>query len=411
MAFAKQKCRELDVIRDAVIGKNVEEKLETNREVFLSRKNSPMVTNKAVQEKLQGITKEILSRKSPFSSRIKKQNENLNLPLLPTTTIGSFPQTKEIRQIRAKFKKGEITEKDYKESIKGFVKDAVEKQEKLDLDVLVHGEPERNDMVEYFGEQLKGYCFTKNGWVQSYGTRCVKPPILYGDIIRPRPMTIDWITYAQSLTKKPVKGMLTGPVTILCWSFVRDDQPRSTTCKQIALALREEVKDIEKSGIRIIQVDEPAIREGLPLRKKEWEAYLAWAIDCFRITTSGVNDETQIHTHMCYSEFNDIIESIARMDADVISIEASRSKMELLEAFKTFNYPNEIGPGVYDIHSPRIPSKEEIKDLIEKAIEVISLKKLWVNPDCGLKTRNWNEVIPSLENMISAAKEMRKKLS
>jgi 5-methyltetrahydropteroyltriglutamate--homocysteine methyltransferase len=283
-------------------------------------------------------------------------------------------------------------------------------QEEIGLDVLVHGEPERNDMVEYFGEELKGYCFTKNGWVQSYGTRCVKPPVLYGDVIRPKSMTVDWIKYAQSLTGKPMKGMLTGPVTILSWSFVRDDQPRSETCEQIALALREEVSDLEIAGIKIIQVDEPAIREGLPLRKKGWESYLEWVIDCFRLATSSVKDETQIHTHMCYSEFNDIIEWIAKMDADVISIEASRSKMELLKAFEEFHYPNEIGPGVYDIHSPRIPSKEEIKSLIEKAIEVIPLENLWVNPDCGLKTRNWEETIPSLRNMVEAAEELRERL-
>jgi 5-methyltetrahydropteroyltriglutamate--homocysteine methyltransferase len=292
--------------------------------------------------------------------------------------------------------------------MKNFIKEVVVKQEELGLDVFVHGEPERNDMVEYFGEQLKGYCFSKNGWVQSYGTRCVKPPILYGDVIRPKPMTVDWINYAQSLTDKPMKGMLTGPVTILCWSFVRDDQPRSATCRQIALALREEVADLEKVGIKLIQVDEPAIREGLPLRKKDWEEYLEWAIDCFRLSTSCVKDETQIHTHMCYSEFNDIIEWIARMDADVISIEASRSKMELLKAFQDFRYPNEIGPGVYDIHSPRIPSKKEIISLIKKAIEVIPVENLWVNPDCGLKTRKWEEVIPSLRNMVKAAEELRK---
>jgi len=408
MAFAKQKCRELEIIRDAAIGKDVSNELKRNKEALQSRKESPLATNKTVQEKLKNISKEMLNRKTPFASRIKKQNENLNLPLLPTTTIGSFPQTKEIRQVRSKFKKSEISEENYKNSIKGFIKEVVDKQEELELDVFVHGEPERNDMVEYFGEQLKGYCFSKNGWVQSYGTRCVKPPILYGDVIRPEPMTVDWITYAQSLTDKPMKGMLTGPVTILCWSFVRDDQPRSVTCKQIALALREEVKDLEEAGIGVIQVDEPAIREGLPLRKKDWENYLQWAIDCFRLSVSGVKDETQIHTHMCYSEFNDIIEWIAKMDADVISIEASRSKMELLKAFKDFEYPNEIGPGVYDIHSPRIPSKEEIKDLIKKAIEVISLEKLWVNPDCGLKTRNWEETIPSLRNMVEAAKELRK---
>jgi len=410
MAFAKQKCNELHIIRDAAIGKDVSNELKRNKEALQSRKESPLATNKSVQEKLQNISKEMLTRKSTFDSRIKKQNENLDLPLLPTTTIGSFPQTKEIRQLRSKFKKSEISEENYKNSIKGFIKEVIDKQEELDLDVFVHGEPERNDMVEYFGEQLKGYCFSKNGWVQSYGTRCVKPPILFGDVIRPEPMTVDWITYAQSLTDKPMKGMLTGPVTILCWSFVRDDQPRSVTCKQIALALREEVKDLEEAGIGVIQVDEPAIREGLPLRKKDWENYLQWAIDCFRLSVSGVKDETQIHTHMCYSEFNDIIEWIAKMDADVISIEASRSKMELLKAFKDFHYPNEIGPGVYDIHSPRIPSKEEMKNLIKKAIEVIPLEKLWVNPDCGLKTRNWEETIPSLRNMVEAAKELREEI-
>jgi len=407
MAFAKQKCNELHIIRGAALGKDVGEELNANREALQSRKESPLATNKSVQEKLQKISKEMLSRKSPFAARIKKQNENLDLPLLPTTTIGSYPQTKEIRQIRSKFKKREISEEDYKKSMKDFIREMTIKQEELGLDVLVHGEPERNDMVEYFGEQLKGYCFSKNGWVQSYGTRCVKPPVLYGDVLRPQPMTVNWIKYAQSLTKKPMKGMLTGPVTILCWSFVRDDQPRSETCKQIALALREEVRELEEAGIKIIQVDEPAIREGLPLRRKDWETYLQWAIDCFRITTSGVKDETQIHTHMCYSEFNDIIEWIAKMDADVISIEASRSKMELLKAFEDFHYPNEIGPGVYDIHSPRIPSKEEMKSLIKKAIEVIPLENLWVNPDCGLKTRNWDEVIPSLRNMVEAARELR----
>ncbi len=411
MAFAKQKCRELKIIRDAALGKDVSNELKQNKEAHQSRKESSLVTNKTVQEKLQNISSEMLTRKTPFAARIKKQNENLNLPLLPTTTIGSFPQTKEIRQIRSKFKKKEITEENYKKNMKDFIKETVDKQEELDLDVLVHGEPERNDMVEYFGEQLKGYCFSKNGWVQSYGTRCVKPPILYGDVIRPEPMTVDWIKYAQSLTDKPMKGMLTGPVTILCWSFVRDDQPKSITCKQIALALREEVAELEEAGIKIIQVDEPAIREGLPLRKDAWEDYLQWAIDCFRLTTSVVKDETQIHTHMCYSEFNDIIEWIARMDADVISIEASRSKMELLKAFKDFHYPNEIGPGVYDIHSPRIPSKEEIKSLIKKAIQVIPLENLWVNPDCGLKTRNWNEAIPSLRNMVQAAEELRKEIN
>jgi 5-methyltetrahydropteroyltriglutamate--homocysteine methyltransferase len=407
MAFAKQKCEEIRIIRDAALGKDVTKELKANEDALSSKKESPLVTNNFVQEKMQKISKEMLARKSPFAERIKRQNKNLNLPLLPTTTIGSFPQTKEIREIRSQFKKGVITEEIYKERMKGFIKETVDKQEELGLDILVHGEPERNDMVEYFGEQLEGYCFTKNGWVQSYGTRCVKPPVLYGDVLRPKAMTVEWAKYAQSLTKKPMKGMLTGPVTILSWSFVRDDQPKSETCKQIALALRDEVSDLEGAGIKIIQVDEPAIREGLPLRKKHWESYLQWAIDCFRLATSGVKDETQIHTHMCYSEFNDIIEWIAKMDADVISIEASRSKMELLKAFEEFHYPNEIGPGVYDIHSPRIPSKEEIKSLIEKAIEVIPLENLWVNPDCGLKTRNWEETIPSLRNMVEAAKELR----
>jgi 5-methyltetrahydropteroyltriglutamate--homocysteine methyltransferase len=408
MAFARQKCKELQIIQNAALGDDSSIELTANREALKSRKESPLVTNKSVQEELQNISKEMLTRESTFASRIKKQEEELNLPLLPTTTIGSFPQTKEIRNVRSKFRKGEITEENYKKSIKDFIKETIDKQEELSIDVLVHGEPERNDMVEYFGEQLKGYCFTKNGWVQSYGTRCVKPPILYGDVIRPQPMTVDWTKYAQSLTDIPMKGMLTGPVTILCWSFVRDDQKRSETCRQIALALRKEVNDLEEAGIRIIQVDEPAIREGLPLRKKDWENYLKWAIDCFRLTTSGVQDETQIHTHMCYSEFNDIIEWIAKMDADVISIEASRSKMELLKAFKDFHYPNQIGPGVYDIHSPRIPSKEEIKDLIKKAAEVIPIENLWVNPDCGLKTRTWDEVIPSLRNVVEAAEELRK---
>jgi 5-methyltetrahydropteroyltriglutamate--homocysteine methyltransferase len=410
MAFAKQKCRELKIIRDSVLDKDTSVELKANKDALKSRNESSLVTNKNVQRKLQNISKEMLARKSPFNTRIKKQNKILDLPLLSTTTIGSFPQTKEIRKVRSEFKKGKMSEEVYKNSMQDFIKEVIDKQEELALDVLVHGEPERNDMVEYFGEQLKGYCFTENGWVQSYGTRCVKPPVLYGDVLRLKSMTVEWSKYAQSLTGKPMKGMLTGPVTILCWSFVRDDQPKSKTCKQIALALREEVVELEKTGIKIIQVDEPAIREGLPLRKKDWEDYLRWAIECFRLTTSGVKDETQIHTHMCYSEFNDIIDWIAKMDADVISIEASRSKMELLKAFKDFQYPNQIGPGVYDIHSPRIPSKEEIKNLIKKAIKVIPVENLWVNPDCGLKTRNWQEVMPSLRNMVQATLELREEL-
>ncbi|SHM63736.1 5-methyltetrahydropteroyltriglutamate--homocysteine S-methyltransferase [Cyclobacterium lianum] len=328
---------------------------------------------------------------------------------MPTTTIGSFPQTREVRNWWSKLKKGEIGEREYQELVKEAIATAIQKHEDIGLDLLVHGEFERNDMVEYFGEQLNGFAFTQNGWVQSYGSRCVKPPIIYGDVDRPAPMTVFWSSFAQSLTRKWVKGMLTGPVTILQWSFVRDDQPRAETCRQIALAIREEVIDLEKAGIKAIQIDEPALREGLPLRKADWKTYLQWAVQAFRIASSGVRDDTQIHTHMCYSEFNDIMESIAAMDADVITIECSRSQMELLDAFADFNYPNEIGPGVYDIHSPRVPSKKEMIDLIEKAQKVIPNSRLWVNPDCGLKTRNWPETEAALRLMVEAAGEMRLK--
>jgi 5-methyltetrahydropteroyltriglutamate--homocysteine methyltransferase len=332
----------------------------------------------------------------------------LNLPLFPTTTIGSFPQTVEVRSWRSKFKKGEITRAEYDRLLKGEIEKTIRKQEEIGLDVLVHGEAERNDMVEYFGEQLSGFAFTQNGWVQSYGSRCVKPPVIYGDVYRPNAMTIDWITYAQSLTDKPVKGMLTGPVTILQWSFVRNDQPRAVTMKQIALAIRDEVVDLEKAGIKVIQIDEPAVREGLPLRKSDRKAYLDNAVESFRISASGVKDETQIHTHMCYCEFNDIIEHIALMDADVITIECARSQMELLESFVKFKYPNEIGPGVYDIHSPRVPSVDEMVSLMRKAAQVIAPSQLWVNPDCGLKTRGWAETEASLRNMVEAAKVLRR---
>lgn len=331
----------------------------------------------------------------------------MNLPLFPTTTIGSFPQTSEIRKQRALFKKGSIDIEEYEQALKFETEKTIRWQEEIDLDVLVHGEFERNDMVEYFGEQLNGFVFTKNGWVQSYGSRCVKPPIIYGDVSRSKAMTVKWTQYAQSLTSRLVKGMLTGPVTILQWSFVRDDQPRSVTCNQIALAIREEVKDLEDVGIRIIQIDEPAIREGLPLRKADWQNYLQWAIKAFRVASTGVEDETQIHTHMCYSEFNDIIHNIAEMDADVITIECSRSKMELLDAFTSFEYPQQIGPGVYDIHSPRIPLEAEMVDLLMKAKKVIQPEQLWVNPDCGLKTRNWDETKKALAEMVNAAKSMR----
>ena len=337
------------------------------------------------------------------------QKDALKLPLFPTTTIGSFPQTKELRQIRSKFKKGELSQNDYDKFIQKETEETIRFQEEVNLDVLVHGEFERNDMVEYFGEQLNGFLFTKFGWVQSYGTRCVKPPIIFGDVSRPTPMTVKWSSYAQSITKKPVKGMLTGPVTILQWSFVRNDQPRATTCNQIALAIRDEVCDLEKAGLKVIQIDEPAIREGLPLRKEDWKSYLNWAVKAFKISASGVKDQTQIHTHMCYSEFNDIIKNIADMDADVITIETSRSEMELLNAFVDFKYPNEIGPGVYDIHSPRVPTQEEIENLLDKASHLLPIGNVWVNPDCGLKTRGWPETKSALENLVKSANKMREK--
>ncbi|MDQ7032382.1 MAG: 5-methyltetrahydropteroyltriglutamate--homocysteine S-methyltransferase [Desulfonauticus sp.] len=406
MAFAVQKCRELRILKQALNGQDVASELAQNQQDIQSRAKSQLRTNPLIQEKMKAISPEMFSR-TPYKQRKVEQQKLLDLPLLPTTTIGSFPQTKEIRQTRLKYKKGELSETKYKTQMKKFIDEIIEKQEKIGLDVLVHGEPERSDMVEYFGLLLEGFCTTENGWVQSYGTRCVKPPIIYGDIVRSKPMTVEWITYAQSRTKKPVKGMLTGPITLLCWSFVRDDQPRKDTAFQLALAIREEVQDLEKAGIKIIQIDEPALKEGMPLKGQKQKDYLNWAVKAFRLATSGVKEQTQIHTHMCYSEFEDIIEWIAKMDADVISIEASRSKMSLLEVFKEFNYPNEIGPGIYDIHSPRIPSVEEMKELIKLALEVIPQEKLWINPDCGLKTRNWPETIASLKNMVQAALSFR----
>ncbi|MBK3801723.1 5-methyltetrahydropteroyltriglutamate--homocysteine S-methyltransferase, partial [Azospirillum brasilense] len=381
--------------------------LEANRTAIEARRHSPRVNNPAVKAAVAAIDAQLGRRKSAFAERAAKQAARLNLPTFPTTTIGSFPQTKEIRQARSQFKAGTIDAVAYTEAMRGEIARSVREQEALGLDVLVHGEAERNDMVEYFGEQLDGYVFSQSGWVQSYGSRCVKPPILFGDISRPKAMTVDWITYAASLTDKPMKGMLTGPVTILNWSFVRDDQPRSESCRQLALAIREEVLDLEKAGVGVIQIDEAALREGLPLRRSQWQAYLDWAVESFRITANGVADETQIHTHMCYSEFNDIIASIAAMDADVITIETSRSDMELLDAFDDFKYPNEIGPGVYDIHSPNIPTEGHIVDLMKKAAERIPAERLWVNPDCGLKTRQWAEVLPALTNMVSAARTLR----
>lgn len=411
MAFARQKVDEvvtLADLADVFPSEKAKLALKNNIADIENRRSSVLTNNEDVKKRIAGITPAFSQRKSPFATRIKEQRRVLNLPLFPTTTIGSFPQTVEVRSWRSKFKKGEISRAEYDRLLKGEIEKTIRKQEEIGLDVLVHGEAERNDMVEYFGEQLSGFAFTQNGWVQSYGSRCVKPPVIYGDVCRPNAMTIDWITYAQSLTDKPVKGMLTGPVTILQWSFVRNDQPRAVTMKQIALAIRDEVVDLEKAGIKVIQIDEPAVREGLPLRKSDRKAYLDNAVESFRISASGVKDETQIHTHMCYCEFNDIIEHIALMDADVITIECARSQMELLESFVKFKYPNEIGPGVYDIHSPRVPSVDEMVALMRKAAQVIAPSQLWVNPDCGLKTRGWAETEASLRNMVEAAKVLRR---
>ncbi|MFM0200702.1 5-methyltetrahydropteroyltriglutamate--homocysteine S-methyltransferase [Paraburkholderia fungorum] len=409
LAFALQKLGELKVLAIAVNqGRDaVKAELAANSAAIAARRASPRVNNPEVKAALAKINPALGQRKNVYSTRAARQAELLNLPAFPTTTIGSFPQTGDIRHARSQFRSGALDEAGYKAAMRAEIERSVREQEALGLDVLVHGEAERNDMVEYFGEQLDGYAFSQFGWVQSYGSRCVKPPVLFGDISRPNAMTVEWIKYAQSLTSKPMKGMLTGPVTILNWSFVRDDQPRSVSCYQLALAIREEVLDLEKAGVRVIQIDEAALREGLPLRQSQWKEYLDWAVQSFRITANGVEDETQIHTHMCYSEFNDIIASIADMDADVITIETSRSDMELLDAFDNFNYPNEIGPGVYDIHSPNIPTQEHIVQLMKKAAERIPAQRLWVNPDCGLKTRQWEEVIPALTNMVAAARTLR----
>jgi len=409
LAFALQKLDELEIIATALNhGRDsVSAELSANREAIVARRLSPRVNNPSVKAALATITPELGQRRSAYTARADKQTALLQLPKYPTTTIGSFPQTAEIRQARSQFKAGQIDDTAYTAAMKAEIERSVREQEALGLDVLVHGEAERNDMVEYFGEQLDGYVFSRFGWVQSYGSRCVKPPILFGDISRPNAMTVAWTTFAQSLTAKPMKGMLTGPVTILNWSFVRDDQPRSVSCYQLALAIRAEVLDLEKAGVQVIQIDEAALREGLPLRQSQWQAYLDWAVESFRISANGVGDATQIHTHMCYSEFNDIIASIAEMDADVITIETSRSDMELLDVFDHFNYPNQIGPGVYDIHSPNIPTEAHMVQLMQKAAERIPAERLWVNPDCGLKTRQWPEVLPALRNMVAAAKTLR----
>ena len=414
LAFARQKLDEIVVLAD--LSENPDDsllkaKLQDNRATHARKKASSLIHNASVKTRMAAVNEQDKRRGASFDQRKVLQKEVLNLPQFPTTTIGSFPQTSEVRKARLQNKKGELSNSDYHDFLERHTALAIRWQEDIGLDVLVHGEFERNDMVEYFGEQLDGFAFTQFGWVQSYGSRCVKPPIIYGDVSRPNPMTLEWTKYAQSLTEKHVKGMLTGPVTILQWSFVRNDQPRSATCNQIALAIRDEVADLEAGGIKIIQVDEPAIREGLPLRRAEWADYLDWAIDAFKLATSGVDNATQIHTHMCYSEFNDIIDSIAHMDADVITIECSRSQMELLDAFAEFNYPNDIGPGVYDIHSPRVPSREEMVDLLTKAIKVIPEDQLWVNPDCGLKTRGWDETKKALIEMVGAAHDLREQIS
>ncbi len=407
LAFADEKLTEIVTLAGLVSGPGDPAALEANRASQKRRRESPRIHHPAVKARLAAVTVADSQRTSGFPKRQELQRKKLGLPLFPTTTIGSFPQTAEIRAARAKWKKGALSDRDYDAFLKEEIRKCVAWQEEIGIDMPVHGEFERNDMVEYFGEQLDGFTFTANGWVQSYGSRCVKPPVIFGDVSRPRPMTTGWSAFAQSLTRRPMKGMLTGPVTILQWSFVRNDQPRETTTRQIALAIRDEVVDLEKAGIAAIQIDEPAIREGLPLRRADWAAYLAWAVESFRLSASGVKDETQIHTHMCYSEFNDIIGAIADMDADVITIETSRSNMELLEAFVEFQYPNEIGPGVYDIHSPRIPTVEQIESLLRKAGSVIPQGNLWVNPDCGLKTRGWAEVKPALLHMVEAARRLR----
>lgn len=411
LAFAVQKCEEVAILARAINEPEatpVLAALAQSRAVQASRAASTRIHKPAVQARVAAITASDSQRHSAFASRITKQRAGLDLPLFPTTTIGSFPQTGAIRLARQSYKQGKLTEAEYTEAMHSEIRHAVEIQERLGLDVLVHGEAERNDMVEYFAEQLDGYLFTRFGWVQSYGSRCVKPAVIFGDLSRPKAMTVEWIRYAQGLTEKVMKGMLTGPVTMLMWSFPREDVTREVQARQLALAIRDEVVDLEEAGIKIVQIDEAAFREGLPLRRAQWQPYLDWATEVFRLCASGVRDETQIHTHMCYSEFNDVIESIAAMDADVITIETSRSDMELLEAFEAFAYPNEIGPGVYDIHSPRVPDVAEMANLLRKAAKRIPAERLWVNPDCGLKTRGWPETEAALVHMVNAARQLRK---
>ena len=407
LAFAKQKLQEINILKQNINHGEAKSDLTDNKACIEERKKSSLIHDDNVKARVKTINEDTLNRQSKYEDRAKIQRDIFNLPLYPTTTIGSFPQTKDVRQARAKNRKGELSNEDYDKFLEDKTIEAIKRQEELGIDVIVHGEFERNDMVEYFGENLKGFTFTSSGFVQSYGSRCVKPPIIFGDVSRPEPMTVRWSKFAQKQTSSIVKGMLTGPITILQWSFVRDDQPRQTTAEQIAFAIRDEVADLESNGIRMIQIDEPALREGLPLKRKDWDEYLKWSVNAFRISAAVVKNETQIHTHMCYAEFEDIIDSIAALDADVISIETSRSRMELLKTFEKFKYPNEIGPGVYDIHSPRVPKKDEMVELIKKASKQIDPKRLWVNPDCGLKTRGWPETIDALKEMVSAAKELR----
>jgi 5-methyltetrahydropteroyltriglutamate--homocysteine methyltransferase len=407
LSFAKQKLQELNIIKGYINEGSHKTELDQNISDVENRKTSKLIHDDSVKNRIKTIDKSIIDRKLGYAERAKVQKNIFALPKYPTTTIGSFPQTTDVRQARAKFKRGELDEQSYEKFLEEKTIDTIRKQEQIGIDVIVHGEFERNDMVEYFGEQLQGFTFTSSGFVQSYGSRCVKPPIIFGNVSRPHAMTVRWSKFAQEQTKQIVKGMLTGPITILQWSFVRDDQPRKFTAQEIAFAIRDEVEDLEKNGIRMIQIDEPALREGLPLKKKNWKEYLNWSVDCFKISAAVVKNETQIHTHMCYAEFEDIIDSIAALDADVISIETSRSRMELLTTFEKFKYPNEVGPGVYDIHSPRVPSTEEMKELIQKASKLIDPARIWVNPDCGLKTRGWPETIDALTKMVNAAKELR----
>jgi len=410
LAFARQKLDELAVLKTALDqGQSAAEpRLTQSHAAHNSRKHSARIHLKSVQSRIEQIDVSMTQRHRPYAERAPLQRQRLALPLYPTTTIGSFPQTREIRRSRHAFKQGELSEADYRKQIRAEIAQVIQQQEDLGLDVLVHGEAERNDMVEYFAGLLQGFAFSEFGWVQSFGSRCVKPPIIYGDVQRNAPMTLEWIEYAQSLTTKPVKGMLTGPVTLLNWSFVRDDQPRATTCQQIALALRDEVRDLETAGIKVIQIDEAALREGLPLRQHDWPNYLAWSTQAFQLAAAGVRDDTQIHTHMCYSRFSDIADAIAAMDADVITIESSRTEMKLLETLELSGYPNEIGPGIYDIHSPCVPAVAQIIERLRKAASHFPAERLWVNPDCGLKTREWPEVRRALQNMIAASHELRR---